>query len=137
MGLHVPKHKYKSDNGIVCRKCDKKKPTDQFPAFEAEGKRVCRDCLRSYNNRFQLAKYGCSEEEYNKLLKIQHGKCAICGTKVGHVSKNGHQCRLAVDHDHETGRIRGLLCGNCNQGIGRIGEKNLQKALEYIKRASE
>jgi len=138
MGLHKPKHKCSIVNGkIICRVCKNEHPVDYFPAFEAEGKRMCRDCIRLYNDKFQLAKYNCSKDKYNKLMETQDSKCAICGTRTGHISKNGYECRLAVDHDHKAGKIRGLLCNNCNRGIGWVGEDNLQNALDYIKRTSE
>lgn len=63
-------------------------------------------------------------EDYEKMSDLQNGKCAICGEKK----------ELHVDHDHETGMIRGLLCGNCNRAIGIMkDDKNLLiKAIEYL-----
>lgn len=62
----------------------------------------------------QLRQYGLTPADYERLLQEQSGVCAICeGT-----NKNGR--RLAVDHCHETDRIRGLLCGTCNSGIGLL-----------------
>ena len=65
--------------------------------------------------------------EYNKLLKKQNKKCAICESKKG--SKN-----LAVDHCHKTGKIRGLLCNKCNRGLGYLGDsiKIIKRALKYL-----
>lgn len=57
-------------------------------------------------------KYNLSLAEYDEMLSAQDGSCAIC-RKVPKPDK----C-LAVDHDHVTGKVRGLLCGNCNRGIG-------------------
>jgi hypothetical protein len=58
--------------------------------------------------------YGLTPEEYDAMLSAQGGGCAICGgTDI-----NGYGKRLAVDHCHDTGRVRGILCGKCNRGIG-------------------
>lgn len=67
-------------------------------------------------------KYNLSYEDYEELLIKQDGRCAICNRIR----------KLHVDHCHETGRVRGLLCNNCNCGIG-----NLQDDIEIIKRALE
>lgn len=77
--------------------------------------------------RFQRL-YGITVEEYDRLLHQQQGGCARCGA----VPRNG--LRLAVDHNHESGRVRGLLCGPCNTYLGRL-EANLamlQADLIYI-----
>ena len=75
-------------------------------------------------------KYSITEEIYEKILKAQNGRCAICKCQQ-------HYQRLAVDHDHKTGQVRGLLCVQCNRGLGRFfdSELRLQSALEYLKRA--
>lgn len=65
--------------------------------------------LREWNLR---TKYGLSIEDYEKLLASQHGACAIC-TAVPSSKR-----RLAVDHCHATGKIRGLLCHTCNNLLG-------------------
>ena len=64
-----------------------------------------------------------------ELHARQGGKCAICGTQYVLGLK-----RLALDHCHETGRIRGLLCGSCNRGLGlfRDNPERLRKAIEYL-----
>jgi hypothetical protein len=67
------------------------------------------------------------------LFEQQDGKCAICGKTHGHVTVNGVKTKLAVDHDHATGKIRGLLCSRCNRGIGYLGEENLTRAVAYLK----
>lgn len=72
--------------------------------------------------------YGLKKEEYARLFKAQNGVCAICSGECS----TGR--RLSVDHDHDTGHVRGLLCGNCNQGIGKLGDcpKLLRKAADYL-----
>ncbi len=63
-------------------------------------------------NAYLKRKYGISLDEYEELLRTQQGVCAICRAKENR--------SLAVDHDHKTGRVRGLLCTNCNQGLGKF-----------------
>lgn len=122
------------DGRTECIRCHETFSVSRFPQLHY-GKYICDNCTVSDFHKYQIRKLGCSEELYAKLLKKQHGECAICGTQYGHTSKNGRQCRLAVDHDHTTGKVRGLLCGRCNRGLGYLKENNLNRALEYIKSA--
>lgn len=66
--------------------------------------------------------------DYDALLASQGGTCAICG------GANANGQRLAVDHNHATGKVRGLLCHNCNSGIGHLMDRPdwLRKAAEYV-----
>lgn len=69
-------------------------------------------------------------ETYNEAFEKQQGKCAICpATEPG-----GKKKRWCVDHDHKTGKFRGLLCWNCNVGLGNFKDSiaSLQKAIEYL-----
>lgn len=74
--------------------------------------------------------YGITIKEYNKLLTLQNGCCAICKRHHTEFSR-----RLDVDHDHKSGKIRGLLCSGCNRGLGyfKDSEQLLDQASEYIK----
>lgn len=74
--------------------------------------------------------YGITVQQYDEMLRSQQGVCAICKGSCA----SGRN--LAVDHDHNTGKIRGLLCGNCNQGIGRFSDDQeiMQAAINYINR---
>lgn len=83
------------------------------------------------------AVYGITEEEYDRLLAEQGGVCAICGEPetVDAVNQHGTTLsRLCVDHNHETGQIRGLLCRRCNLGLGHLGEDvaRLRSAITYL-----
>jgi hypothetical protein len=81
-----------------------------------------------YSKEYNLKKkFSLSLLEYEEMLTKQNGVCAICG---GTCTK-----ALAVDHDHATGSIRGLLCNNCNRGLGHFKDnlKNLQQAIDYLK----
>ena len=71
-------------------------------------------------------KYGITPERYDLILDSQHGVCAICG-------RPPKTRRLAVDHDHKTKRVRGLLCHLCNQGLGFLrAPMLLRRAADYL-----
>jgi hypothetical protein len=78
--------------------------------------------------RQNLKAFGLSEAAYDALLAEQAGVCAICSQSCS----TGR--RLAVDHDHETGRVRGLLCGRCNRALGLLRDdpSTFQKAAAYL-----
>ena len=73
-------------------------------------------------------RYGITKEQYNLILAGQDFKCAICGKEYNWNKK------LDVDHDHNTGKIRGLLCGNCNRGLGLFKDNKLiiKNAINYL-----
>lgn len=80
--------------------------------------------------------YRISVAEYDAMLDAQNGVCAICeGPPNGSGSKNG---RFHVDHNERTGQVRGLLCGNCNHGLGKFCDdpKRLRRAAKYLERTS-
>jgi hypothetical protein len=81
------------------------------------------------------AHYGLTLEDYQKMLDKQENRCAICDREESSISRYGTPKRLTVDHNHATGQIRGLLCDNCNRGIGHLQEdiRILEKAIEYLK----
>lgn len=80
--------------------------------------------------KFLNRKYGITIDQYNALFEIQKGCCAICGLHQENFKK-----KLYTDHNHETGKVRGLLCVNCNMLIGHAREKHdiLLKSVEYLK----
>ena len=80
--------------------------------------------------------YGLTVEQYGRMLKTQNSCCAICN-KPETASNQYGLMRLAIDHGHTTGKIRGLLCQRCNQALGLMNEDAwvLEKAIEYLSRA--
>lgn len=76
-------------------------------------------------------RYGISLEEYVEILDDQNGVCKICG------SPPSENFALSVDHNHETGEVRGLLCGSCNFMLGHAKDKPelLRKAAQYLEEA--
>lgn len=69
--------------------------------------------------------YGISHDDYDRLYAQQQGRCCIC---------DEFHSRLCVDHDHKTGRVRGLLCRSCNSGLGffRDQPRHLRQAINYL-----
>jgi hypothetical protein len=68
------------------------------------------------------------------LLIKQNEACAICGSAVGHKTKSGKNANLAIDHDHSTGLVRGLLCNKCNRALGYFQDDVdiIQRAISYL-----
>jgi hypothetical protein len=105
-----------------------------------EGKKKCPKCLVDYR-AWQIKKlYGLTAQEYDALLVAQGGACKVCGAEPGiHAAGKSWVRRLAVDHDHETGRVRGILCLNCNNAIGQAKEsaERLRDLAEYLEPTPE
>ena len=78
--------------------------------------------------------YGISLADYDAMLESQDGCCAICDEQENVVHSNGKKYKLAIDHDHTTKKVRGLLCRQCNSGLGAFRDSTelLKKALEYL-----
>ena len=119
----------------VCKACLKlRRGTESFKKKQRDYHVSCaahrRHRSRIYNRR---VKYGITPEQYDQLHTSQKGVCAICWkpeTKISH----GTLCLLAVDHDHATGKVRGLLCDKCNRSVGLLGDDAvvLRRAAEYL-----
>ena len=77
--------------------------------------------------------YGISTEEYEQMVADRKGLCDCCNEKV--IAKPPLD-KLVVDHCHNTGKIRGLLCNKCNVGIGILGDtvENINRAISYLER---
>ena len=78
--------------------------------------------------------YGLEHDDYLKMLEKQNNVCAICCKPESVVNPSGETKPLSVDHDHATGKVRGLLCSACNQAIGLFKDdiKTLQSAILYL-----
>lgn len=88
--------------------------------------------VRAYTLR---TKFGLSLENFDALLVEQGGLCAICRRPETH-ARGGRAWPLSVDHDHVTGKVRGLLCNNCNRGLGLLSDDPLltRAATAYLER---
>jgi hypothetical protein len=127
-----------------CSKCGKEKSYIEFHKNKRQitGYHAhCKDCRSEYSkkhvkklseksrqSRLKI-KFGISDEDYKFLLKQQNFSCAIC-----HKHENQINRKLAVDHCHKTGKVRGLLCSNCNTGIGNLRDSTylLFKSICYL-----
>ena len=90
---------------------------------------------REYMRAVNLAKYGITPDDYDAMLENQGGRCAICGQPETALGYHGEIKSLAVDHCHDTGDVRGLLCQSCNMGIGLFDHNDelMQAAIKYLK----
>jgi hypothetical protein len=106
----------------VCTYCKQFKGLNNFNNRKAstDGKAYqCKDCKKD----IELKRiYGITLEQYMQMFTAQNGKCSIC--------KTSNTKKLHVDHCHLTNQVRGLLCNNCNNGLGRFYDN-----IEYLKNA--
>lgn len=123
----------------VCSGCNQGKPLSEFYTYPRNGKRYnrseCKKC-HSYRNRklatpekqrqyFLKYKYNLTEQDIEELKSAQDYVCTICKEEPEVWN---------VDHDHSTGRVRGMLCWNCNTGIGKLGDdpNRVLNAFTYL-----
>lgn len=131
---------YSRDDESHCARCDEFKPVSEFhsrgvtkrglPLYVA----YCKPCMvlrhqerPDYAHRNKVKKYGLTEQCYASMMDAQGGVCAICKDPP-------KQRRLAVDHCHTSGKIRGLLCGPCNVSLGQFKDdpRLLLEAAKYL-----
>ena len=138
----------------VCKKCGYDKPISEFSIKNKNRSQPynsrCKSCINadrrekfasgkwakqvsepdSHRERYLGKEYGISCDDYDAMYHYQHGRCGICG-----VHQNELAGRLHVDHDHDTGDIRALLCGNCNRGLGMYQDDPflMEIAAEYLR----
>jgi len=144
------KHKVRN-----CTVCDKEFVPDQARGV---GRTTCSDeCWKKHRSQWAANKrkstpswnvrerkaslkkhYNVSQEEYWAMYKAQNGCCAICNQKETNKVK-GTLKHLAVDHNHETGKVRALLCSNCNRAIGLLGDsaQRVMSAFKYLEKFSQ
>lgn len=127
-------------------KVGKGRPPDCHPDRPHMGRGMCPPCYRrayyaanrerfarlskawnDKNPHAYLSKYGLTSEQWDEMFAAQGGVCAIC-------KQPSTGRRMAVDHDHETGRVRALLCASCNRGIGHFRERpaTMYQAIRYL-----
>ena len=137
----------------VCTRCKVEKLRSEFYLKQKCNKKTglririswCKQCMKDNRKEhygrykeqqevWRLKKqYGMTRDDYNKLLKDQGGTCRIC-KKAGQHFRQGKPLPLCVDHNHKTGKVRGLLCLNCNSGMGKLGDsiERLKEVIKYL-----
>lgn len=131
----------------VCKDCQIEKPLSEFHNNKQakDGKQYyCKPCQLTKvskipNHRANVRKgslkkrYGITPEDYDDLFRKQKGVCDICQLPEPETSKREYLC---IDHDHKTGIVRGLLCHDCNIGIGKFKDdiQRLKSAIFYIEK---
>jgi len=128
----------------LCNKCLTEKDESEFPKNGTQGLySCCKKCKKDYDKvhnsspdrkkklqNYSLKKlYGISVKEKNELKEAQGNRCIICN-KWFSKPEDAH-----VDHDHSTGRIRGILCRRCNRVLGFVEESKviLEKMINYLR----
>ena len=131
--------KYRSENPEKIKEIQKR----SYDRLKSDPDRIekLREWQKQYREKNRKAlsdgerkrRFGITPEKYAELFKSQNGTCAICNnpetaTRLGKVKA------LSVDHCHKSGAIRGLLCSDCNTGIGKLKDdvKILQSAIQYL-----
>lgn len=138
--IHYGKTSTKDKLRNECRECQRQHSKEHYNEHKDEINAVRRyegkhnKKVRRERHNFHLRrKFGIGADEYDRMLLDQGGKCAICGTDKPGINGNTIK-NFAVDHNHETGKIRSLLCANCNQGLGNFLDSPtlLRTAAEYL-----
>ena len=125
----------------ICKNCGKEFDALAIKVRQGKALFCCKECYNQYrklnsydpkerNKLYQKkAKYGLSEEEYKHLFIKQNNKCAICGESFDFIVP-------VVDHNHNTGVVRGLLCSKCNTllGMAKDNISILENAITYLKK---
>lgn len=128
-----------------CFACKRDKPLDAFYRSNVHYRqRECKECTRLRKHRWHMTesgklssansklkkRFGITLQEYEQMVAAVQGKCEICGA----TSSYGKH-RLAVDHDHKSGLLRGILCKSCNTGLGAFRDDVtlLYSAVAYLR----
>lgn len=126
----------------TCPTCGIEQPIANFYTQ----KRQCRICIRDHQRRFRAERpdyhhgrnlkqrYGITVDEYESLIANQNNACAICEVEIPDKLEYKGKRRSVVDHNHETGEVRGILCLKCNLVLGHARENTtiLYRAIVYL-----
>lgn len=116
-----------------CRTCETIKPLTDFPTRKRSTDGAyfrCRDCARRFDREQHLAKnYSMGTIQVEAMLAEQDGRCAICLTAQA----------IHIDHDHATGKVRGMLCFRCNAALGQLADDpaTVRRAAAYLEGRSQ
>lgn len=132
-----PKHRAPIE-GRSCKFCGKPIPpearvTRQFCDRQCKEAEVIASgrAQKATRKSYYKTLYGLTQEQMDQMLSRQGGGCAICGATTW----TGKHPVPVVDHDHATGKVRGMLCSECNQGLGKFKDDIavMEKAIEYLR----
>jgi hypothetical protein len=118
----------------ICKVCSNKSQSKLNLRRKSEDPDAVR--LKRYLKHLKVT-YNLDLDGYYKLLSFQGSCCAICGVSHKFYTTNdNHHNYFCVDHDHNTGEVRGLLCRNCNSGLGKLKDSKeyLAKAMQYLEK---
>ena len=134
-----------SNNLKKCSKCKQTYPaTPKFYYRHSNRKdgfdSWCKGCKKDYDKiHHKIKKFNISLNQYKKMLKEQNGQCLICGRDFDDIYRNPKKNHIyytpRIDHDHKTGKVRGILCHHCNTALGSFYENPLilVRAIKYLK----
>lgn len=125
---------------IRCKQCDficskKSNNNNRERVRKGDNAHYAKTRLRHLEIR-RFSKFGITPEQFNKMLKKQNYVCKICKNSETALWKKRNEVKpLSIDHDHKTGKVRGLLCGRCNSALGLVKDSTyiLESAMEYLK----
>jgi hypothetical protein len=143
---------HKSGLSSFCKECNSEKGKERYSKNKGEDNDASRkyhlkhgDTIRASKRRYHQKhrplllvkmreghlrrKYQMTTTQFNELLQLQNGVCAICGS-----DKPSHIKHLSVDHNHKTGAVRGLLCPSCNNLLANASDNTLvlATAIDYL-----
>jgi len=102
------------------------KNKDRILAYNREYNRTHKKQLAKYDRVKRLKKYNLTPEQYDQMVEAQKGSCAICKIPIE---------KPDIDHNHQTGKTRGVLCPRCNHGLGFVENKRFHETAEaYLER---
>ena len=132
---HRERYQENRDARIAKQKAYYLEHTDTYKARSAAWYKNNPEKARAHWLRQNLKKFNLTPEQYQAMVAQQGGVCAIC-SGLPHSGVMGSPKRLSVDHNHTTNENRGLLCGNCNRGIGvfRESPERLELAAAYLRK---
>lgn len=127
----------------LCSGCGHHLNPNEFYLRSGKGSRRAR-CWKcnsnQYRNNVLKREYGITLDEFNVMLEQQNGVCAICfKAETERRSKKNGLRSLCVDHNHSTGKIRGLLCRKCNTAISLLGDNinGIRAAVNYLEKTND
>jgi hypothetical protein len=122
--------KYYEENKEACKQRTKEHPSCIAAREKYRSKPETKDKIRNWR---LLQNYGITNQDYEQMLENQGFCCAGCGLHQNILEK-----KLNVDHDHVTGKVRGLLCGNCNRALGLVKDnlETLVRLHEYLEKSN-